>query len=41
MEKMDEHKESFLYRDVNDVQSYLIVSEWNDERALNMFINSE
>ena len=41
MEEMDGHKESFLYKDVNDPQSYLIVSEWSYEDAFNAFMNSD
>ena len=35
------HTESHLYRDVNDDQSYLIASQWNDEQAFTEFIRSE
>lgn len=38
---IDGHKESFLYRDVNDGHSYLIVSEWDSEDAFNSFIQSD
>jgi len=37
----DGHGKSFLYKDVNDVQSYLIVSEWDSEDAFDTFIQSE
>jgi heme-degrading monooxygenase HmoA len=35
------HTESRLYCDVADRQSYLIVSEWNDEKAFTEFIQSD
>ena len=35
------HTSSNLYRDVADEQSYLIVSEWNDEKAFSAFIQSQ
>jgi heme-degrading monooxygenase HmoA len=35
------HTASKLYKDVSNPQSYLIVSEWNDEAAFNAFIKSE
>ena len=35
------HTSSHLYRDVADEQSYLIVSEWNDEKAFSEFIQSQ
>ena len=35
------HTTSALYRDVNDEQSYLIVSEWNDRVKFDEFIDSE
>ena len=41
MNGIDGHKESFLYRDVNDGQSYLIASEWNSEDAFNAFCQSD
>ena len=41
MNGIDGHKESFLYRDVNDGQSYLIASEWNSEDAFNTFCQSD
>jgi heme-degrading monooxygenase HmoA len=41
MEEMEGHSKSFLYCDVNDKQSYLIVSEWNSEDAFNAFIQSD
>lgn len=41
MEEMEGHAKSFLYCDVNDPQSYLIVSDWNSEDAFNDFIQSD
>ena len=41
MNEMEGHSKSFLYCDVNDAQSYLIVSEWNSEDAFNAFIQSD
>lgn len=41
MEEMEGHSKSFLYKDVNDAQSYLIVSDWNSEDAFNGFIQSD
>ncbi|MFQ5450382.1 MAG: antibiotic biosynthesis monooxygenase family protein [Nitrospinaceae bacterium] len=41
MDEMEGHSKSFLYRDVSDPQSYLIVSEWSSEDAFNGFIQSE
>ena len=41
MNGMDGHSKSFLYRDVNDPQSYLIASEWSSEDAFNEFIQSD
>jgi len=35
------HSKSWLYKDVNDLQSYLIVSEWDSEDAFQAFIRSE
>jgi len=35
------HGKSALYKDVNDLQSYLIVSEWDSEVAFNTFVESE
>lgn len=41
MAEMEGHSKSFLFRDVNDPQSYLIVSDWNSEEAFNGFIRSD
>ncbi len=35
------HENSALYKDVHDVQSYLIVSEWSSEDAFRSFIQSD
>jgi heme-degrading monooxygenase HmoA len=41
MAEMEGHTESHLYRDVNDGNSYLIVSEWQDRAAFDSFIRSD
>lgn len=41
MQDIKGHAQSFLYRDVNDSQSYLIVSEWSDRTAFDAFVASE
>ena len=38
---MEGHEKSALYKDVHDVQSYLIVSEWSSEDAFRSFIESD
>jgi len=35
------HTNSILYRDVHNPQSYLILSEWSDEKAFRDFTRSE
>ena len=35
------HAKSALYKDVQDVQYYLIVSEWSSEDAFQTFIQSD
>jgi len=35
------HDESFLYVDVNDPQSYCIISKWNDQDAFTAFMRSD
>lgn len=35
------HTKSHLYKEVINAQSYLIVSEWNDESAFKTFIKSD
>ena len=41
MEEMEGHSKSFLYKDVSNAQSYLIVSEWSEEQAFNDFMASD
>ena len=41
MKTMEGHTQTHMYRDINDPQSYLIVSEWSSEEAYNQFINSD
>ena len=41
MRKGTGHVDSRLYRDTHKNQSYLIVSEWDDQNAFNTFIRSE
>jgi heme-degrading monooxygenase HmoA len=41
MKKMDGHVDTHLYRDVNDAQSYLIISEWTSRDAFDAFIKSD
>ena len=41
MNEMEGHSKSFLYKDVNDPQSYLIASEWSCEDAFDEFIQSD
>lgn len=41
MDGMEGHSESFLYRDYNDENSFLIVSDWSDKGAFDAFIRSE
>ena len=35
------HERSFLYKDVNKSNAYLIISEWSDKEAFNAFTRSE
>ena len=35
------HGKTRMYRDINDPQQYLIVSEWSDKTAFDNFIGSE
>jgi heme-degrading monooxygenase HmoA len=35
------HDKSFLYVDVNDKQSYCIISQWNDQGAFGAFMRSD
>ncbi len=41
MNQMDGHKVSRLFRDVNESQRYLIISDWSDRHAFDSFIASE
>ena len=41
MKDMQGHQRSFLYKDVNQFNSYLIISEWSDKEAFDAFIRSE
>ncbi len=41
MADMEGHTKSFLYKDVNDPQSYLIMSDWSDKAAFDAFIASD
>ena len=41
MREIEGHTQSFLFKDVNDAHSYLIVSDWSSEEAFNGFIQSE
>lgn len=41
MNDMGGHSKSFLYKDVNDGQSYLIASEWDSKDAFDTFMGSE
>ena len=41
LESTTGHSKSALYKDVNDLQSYLIVSEWASEDAFDAFVRSE
>ncbi len=41
MNDMEGHSESFLYQDVSDRCSYLIISEWSEEKAFVEFIHSD
>lgn len=41
MKSMDGHTESHLYQDVDDPNSYLIISDWSEREAFDGFIKSE
>jgi heme-degrading monooxygenase HmoA len=41
MNDMEGHKESHLFRDVQDSQKYLILSEWHTHDAFKAFTTSE
>ena len=36
-----DHTKSNLFKDINDASSYLIISEWSDEKAFTNFIKSD
>ena len=41
LETVTGHSKSALYKDVNALQSYLIVSEWASEDAFHAFVRSD
>lgn len=41
MKEMEGHTKTFLYKDVNDSNSYMIASDWNSEEAFNAFMQSD
>ncbi|MBF0238715.1 MAG: antibiotic biosynthesis monooxygenase [SAR324 cluster bacterium] len=41
MRETEGHQETRLYKDIDESQSYLIVSEWTSRDAFNTFIASE
>ena len=41
MQDIDGHDSSHLYRDVDDSQNYLIVSNWNSKDDFDAFIQSD
>ena len=41
MKEIKGHQCSFLYKDVNKPNSYLIISEWSDREAFHAFTRSE
>ena len=41
MGAMDGHTHSYLYQEVDEPTSYLIVSEWNDQSAFDSFVKSD
>ncbi len=41
MAEMEGHSKTNLFKDVDDLQSYLIVSDWSSEEAFNGFIQSD
>ena len=38
MSEMEGHQDSYLYCDIAESSSYLLVSEWSDEQAFSDFI---
>jgi len=41
MQGMQGHSKTHMYREINDPQQYLIVSEWSDKAAFDKFIASD
>ncbi len=41
MRRIDGHRESHMFRDINDAQHYLIVSQWSRKAAFEAFIASD
>ena len=41
MQTMTGHTSSKLFKEVNNSQSYVILSEWNDKAAFDSFIKSD
>ncbi|HTL53234.1 MAG TPA: antibiotic biosynthesis monooxygenase [Planctomycetota bacterium] len=41
MEGMAGHSASHLFKDVNNAQNYMILSDWNDKAAFDAFIGSD
>ena len=41
MQKMEGHSKSFLFRDVHNENSYLIISDWSEKAAFDGFIQSD
>lgn len=41
MRDMTGHTQSKMFRDIDDAQSYVILSEWSDKAAFDAFIGSD
>ncbi len=41
MSSIDGHTRSKMFRDIDDAQSYVILSEWSDRKAFDDFIASQ
>ncbi len=41
MQEMEGHQETHLFRDIDNAQAYLVVSEWNSREAFDAFIQSD
>ncbi len=41
MKKIEGHTETHMFRDINDPQHYMIVSQWNSQSAFDAFITSD